>query len=125
MDDRWPEPTRLPASYVINTDRARDKGQHWVAFFIDKDKSTDYWDSYGTAPVRKMYRWLRARKCDPIRYNRKMVQGFTARTCGAYCVYFLHMRAMGVPLDMITDTFINYQFDYNDALVRALLKKLK
>lgn len=125
IDEHWTPPTRLPACYVINTDQSDGDGQHWVAFFIDTDKTADYWDSYGTPPLQLIYGWLRRQGCHPIRYNRRMIQGFTSRTCGAYCTYFLHMRSMGVPLSLICDTFRGYQFDFNDSLVRALLQKLK
>ena len=125
LDEEWTSPSRLPACYVINTDDNAGSGEHWVSFFIDTDCSTDYWDSYGTRPLQPIYSWLQRKGCYPIRYNRKMIQGFTSQTCGAYCAYFLHMRAMGVPLDMISDTFHGYQFDFNDSLVRTLLRKLR
>ena len=125
IDGDWTPPTKLPACYVINTDNSGGSGQHWVSFFIDTDCSADYWDSYGTPPLQPIYSWLLRQGCHPIRYNRKMIQGFTSRTCGAYCANFLHMRAMGVPLEMISDTFHEYKFDFNDSLVRTLLRKLR
>lgn len=125
LGEEWTSPTRLPACYVINTGNKNGNGEHWVSFYIDNDWSADYWDSYGTPPLQRIYSWLRRLGCNPIRYNKKMIQGFTSRTCGAYCVYFLHMRAMGIPLGMISDPFREYQFDFNDSLVRTLLKKLR
>ena len=89
IDEDWTPPTRLPACCVINTDKSDGSGQHWVSFFIDTDCSADYWDSYGTPPLQPIYSWLLRQGCHPIRYNRKMIQGFTSRTCWAYCAYHI------------------------------------
>ena len=92
IDEDWTPPTRLLACYVINTDNSDGSGQHWVSFFIDTDCSADYWDSYGTPPLQPIYSWLlrHPQSCHPIRYNRKMIQGFTSWTCGAIVHIFAH-----------------------------------
>lgn len=122
--DKWEKTLRVPASYVFNTDtRVAGAGEHWVGVFIDTDWSADYFDSYGTAPLNRIYNWLNGMGCRPIRYNTKLIQGPMDDTCASYCVYFLHMRAMGVPMDFITGTFRHFQFRYNDGLVRDVIKK--
>ena len=113
-------PTNVTSDYRVQlakTIQLRD-GQYEVALAGFIYPRT--WYNFDT-----IYSWLLRQGCHPIRYNRKMIQGFTSRTCGAYCAYFLHMRAMGVPMNMISDTFRGYQFDFNDTLVRTLLKKLR
>ena len=88
IDEDWTPPTRLPACFVINTDNSDGSGQNRVSVFIDTDCSADYWELYVTPPLQQIYSWLLRQGCHPIRYNRKMIQGFTSRTCGAYCAYF-------------------------------------
>lgn len=123
--DKWKQPARVPACYVFNTDtRTEGRGEHWVGVFIDHDWSADYFDSYGTAPLIRIYNWLAGMGCRPVRYNTKLLQGPMSNTCASYCVYFLHMRAMGVPMNYITGTFRQYQFRYNDGFVRDVIKKM-
>lgn len=121
--EKWKQIARVPASFVFNTDaRSRGRGEHWVAVFIDRDWSADYFDSYGTAPLRRVYNWLTAAGCTPIRYSKKLLQGPMSMTCASYCIYFLHMRAMGIPLEYITRTFRQYRFRLNDGFVRDVTK---
>lgn len=122
--DKWKSPTRVPASFVFNTDTVKNgSGEHWVALFIDRDWNVDYFDSYGTAPLKRIFDWLTGMGCETVRYSTAALQGPTAWTCGAYSVYFLHMRSMGIPLDYIVRTFRPHQYDFNDALVAEIANK--
>lgn len=123
MDGDWTEPTKLPACYVINTDTRQGTGEHWVTFYLDDDGSSDYFDPYGTAPIKKIYKWLK-KKTPTIRYNTKWIQGPLSGICWAYVLYFLHMRCRHVPLETILASFRNYDFTRNDTLALSLFQAL-
>ena len=120
--DSWPKlPGKLPAAYIINTDLRREgSGEHWVALFIrDRQSGSIYFDSYGTAPLQPLYKWLKKQHLTPVIYNQKWLQAPTSRACGAYCLYFLRGMARGLTLERILAQFQEQDFARNEALVRA------
>ena len=80
-----------------------------------------HFDSYGTASLESIYRRLRGMGYRDIRYSTKMLQGPFSGACGIYAFYFLAMRSRGVPLGAITAAFREYDFPYNEAMIRRLL----
>ena len=118
MSDDWPEPVSLPACYVINTDDAEGPGEHWVAFFIDKDLSGDFFDSYGMHPMKKTLKWLRERTIC-VHYNTLWLQSPSSMVCWAYCLYFLRKRSTGATLDEALAIFKQFDFEENDRIVMS------
>ena len=124
LDQEWNVPDHLPASFVINTDLKDGPGKHWVAVFINSDGTVDYFDSYGTAPLERIYQRILSLGHDAIRFNTRMLQGPGSRLCGLYCVYFLRMRSYGISMQVITNPFREYDFAYNETLIRNFVKAL-
>lgn len=124
LDEDWKTPSNLPASYVINSDSNTGSGEHWLAVFIDKAGVVDYFDSYGTAPLEKIYKRLLALGHKDIRYNKLMLQGPISNSCGLYCAYFLYLRSYGIPMCSVLAPFQEYHFSYNEGLIRYLVASL-
>ena len=40
-----------PSLFVCNTDNSDKPGTHWVAIYFSKDKTCEYFDSYGILPL--------------------------------------------------------------------------
>ena len=57
-----------------------------------------------------------------IWYSTKILQGLFSRSCRLYAIYFLAMCSRGVPLGIITGAFQEYDFAYNEAQIRHLLR---
>lgn len=123
LDEHWPSPVPLPACYVINSGTKTGPGEHWLAFYIDSDRSCDYFDSMGTAPIKPIYKWLNAH-CTVVHYNKNWLQSPTSDACGAYAVYFLLKRSRGASLGDVVNKFEPYKFEYNDALVVQLVRNI-
>ena len=119
MDEDWLPPKSLPACYIINTSRNRSPGEHWVSFYLSNDGTGDYFDSYGTHPIKRIYNWM-TKWVQTVRYNTKMLQGPTSRVCWAYVLYFIHMKARNIPMQFITAPFTSYDFSKNDHLALAV-----
>jgi hypothetical protein len=117
LDSNWPAPDSLPACYVINTDVTTGPGEHWISFYIDSDRSVDYWDSYGTAPLQPLYSKLRSLNFAPVRYNMELLQGPLSTMCWGYCLYFLHRRCRHESLSHIIRSFARHDFQRNDRTV--------
>jgi hypothetical protein len=82
--------TKRPCALVINTDDSLNPGQHWVALFLRKNGTAEYFDSFGFSIMHKdIINFLRKNNIDNIIYNPKQLQSVSMSTCGAYCVLFV------------------------------------
>ena len=97
--DRLPSTLRnKPLGIIVNTHKAHQPGQHWVAFYLDRQGHMTYFDSYGLPPTHQEFIQFIKRHSPSYTYNVKRVQGYDT-TCGMYCLYFLlsmvrHQRKM-------------------------------
>lgn len=83
--------------FVFNLDPHDEPGSHWVALYVDMNKSHIYYfDSYGFMPedeirilINRFYDELKDMnsRC-VIEINRKRKQ-FKNSECGVYCIYFI------------------------------------
>ena len=112
-----------PAAYIINTDKSTAPGEHWVALYFESEDVADYFDSYGLHPFGAIYDFAKANATD-VYYNKKMIQSFTSKWCGAYCLYFLHFRVRGCAMSSIVSHFSATKRYDNDALVESVLLAL-
>jgi len=111
-----------PAAIVINTDPKTKSGKHWVAVYIDHEGKADYMDSFGLPPFPAAKKCLNS-CCEEWQYSTKQVQSFLTVTCGQYCVYFLHERCRGAPMQKILKKFTN-DYEANDDFVTKFVNKV-
>ena len=113
-----------PACYIVNTGKSDTKGEHWVAVYFENKGFADYFDSYGIPPFGLIYDFVRT-NASTVHYNKIWLQSPRSSVCGLYCVYFLHFRARGLPMRVITSQhFAPYDWDRNDAHVRGVVSVL-
>ena len=82
----------------------------------------EYFISFGIAPLESIYWRLLSMDYRDIWHSTKMLQGLFSRSCGLYTFYYLAMCSRGVPLGIITGSFQEYDFAYNEAQIRRLLR---
>ena len=80
---------RRPLGIIANTHRAHQPGQHWVAFYFDRQGYATYFDSYGLPPKPREFRRFLNNNASSYVFNTKRIQG-NDTTCGMYCLYFLY-----------------------------------
>ncbi len=85
---------------IVNTAPSTHRGEHWVAA-IRIDKYPEYYDSYGLPPPSAIHQKI-LRHYKKYKYNHRQVQAPFAITCGAHCIYFIHKRIQGEPMEKIT-----------------------
>jgi hypothetical protein len=87
--DQIPENIPINSGLIINTDKAKDPGEHWVSIYLDNDVAV-YFDSFGLIPMhREIIIFLNKISPNGWYHNTIPFQSINADTCGMYCVYFL------------------------------------
>lgn len=91
-EDELPTIHRRPAALIINTEPSSSDGEHWVAVFIGRDRSSEYFDSRGLAPEPPVRRFLLRESPEGYKYNTRRLQSILTNLCGAFCIDFLVLR---------------------------------
>jgi hypothetical protein len=86
-------PKKYPISFVINSERLHEPGEHWVAVYYKSPNNGEYFDSYGGSPPALGF--TKARLPGIRRWNRIKLQSMHSGVCGHYCVLFVVSRARG------------------------------
>ena len=84
---------KYPLSFIVNTDRLGEPGEHWVAAYYTSPNAGEFFDSYGRAPSTLGF--TRKRLPGIVRVNKVKLQSLHSNVCGQYCIYFIAMRARG------------------------------
>jgi hypothetical protein len=104
---------------VINTDKACDPGEHWVAIYMNK-KTAEYFDSFGLPPMHKdIIEFLDRISPNGWQHNSITYQSLYTDTCGNYCVYFLASRFNGDD-DHAFRKIFNFNPKLNDRIAKYL-----
>lgn len=103
--------TRYPACCIMNTDKAGQPGEHWVAYWFDSSNACEFFDSYGLAPSAFGF----SHTC--THYNTKCIQSYDSNVCGHYCLYYLIRKSRGHSLHYITLPFDSSTPLWNDSQV--------
>ena len=121
--DELPIIRKYPASLIINTAPSNESGEHWVALFIDIDKSGFYFDSFGFPPYHKEIIDYIDDCTDCLKYNTVTLQtpNRFSVTCGHYCILFIVFMCRGHQFDELIALFTRNTF-LNDILVRKVLR---
>ena len=93
----------LPVAFVCNTDDGDETGEHWIALYVDADGHGDYFCSYGLPPRHAAFRTFMNNHCTEWTHNVKRLQSPLSNVCGHYCVAYLLLRCIVVPMR----TFVN------------------
>lgn len=100
-----PHKLSYPSAYIINNKKDNHEGEHWIAFFFDKNKNCDFFDSFGKGPsAYGLTKYLcKYSKC--LNFNRVAVQSNYSFYCGYHAIYFILLRSRNIPLDVILNNF--------------------
>lgn len=111
-----------PGAYIVNTDRRREPGKHWVLFFVSPERVITYFDSLGSVPLHaEMYDFIGAAK--HFFFNKTRLQANDTRTCGLYCLYVAARLSCGQHLRDVMKKFSSKNLLANDRLIPVLVRK--
>lgn len=94
-DSRWCSPVRLPSLYVLNTDLRTGSGEHFVSFYVGKDKSCTYFDSFGFTPWKCLRDYWTQEGFRPVRFSERVLQDPFSETCAFYQIAFASLITNG------------------------------
>ena len=87
------EDYQLPCGFIVNTDKAKDPGEHWVAIILLRRQRGEYFDSFGLPPLEKeIGNYLNERCANGWIYNSVSLQHPLSESCGRYSIAFLKNR---------------------------------
>ena len=112
--DQLPTIKFYPVSFVINTDPAFKKGEHWLGFFFDTHRTCFFFDSFGNNPEYFNLGKYINRFSNNVEFNDDQIQGFFTNTCGHYVVFFILLINRGFSIKKIMSCFDLKNFDLND-----------
>jgi hypothetical protein len=87
-------PRNYPASMVVNLDKKRKPGSHWVAIFARSPREAVYFDSYGQPPPDGPIKQFLGR-FDKLTASEFPIQSVVSNVCGYYCIYFIAKCSIG------------------------------
>lgn len=111
--------------FIFNNKKQNEKGEHWIAFYIDveKDKSIELYDSFGRKYqeydeynilndyIKYLSKKYNYKKKNFIKFKENLIKNQNVNTdnCGYFCINFLLNRFNNVKFSKITgfDDIIN------------------
>ncbi|GFS54245.1 uncharacterized protein TNCV_2527631 [Trichonephila clavipes] len=93
--DKIPK-VKKKAALVVNTDPHDEEGSHWLAMYIQDEKTIEFFDSYGFPPsVYEPHISQYVKLFPNVIYNETSLQNLTSNVCGQYCIFYLLKRCKG------------------------------
>lgn len=115
--------TEFPACFVFNTEDRNQQGEHWLAFYFNKQGYCDFFDSYGLHPrFYDLEEYITKISGTKWSYNMKRLQGLSLY-CGLYCIFFIYSKSRNA-IRKFYNFFQNNCYN-NDKLIFNLIKELK
>ena len=76
-------------TFVVNTDKSSKPGEHWLAFFYNKNGKCEFFDPLGFSPkYYNLDKYLETTS-NEYYYNSQQIQGIFSEYCGYYCTLFI------------------------------------
>jgi hypothetical protein len=108
-----------PYCFVANTDRAGERGTHWVCFFIKNRNSIEYYDSYGGEPNLDIKNYLE--HFLNVKRNLRKLQAIFETSCGPHVIYFIIERCRGRSFSSVLSSL---HHPFSDTLVKMYIVNL-
>lgn len=120
--DQLLRPLAIPASYVVNTDRANGPGEHWIAMYQDKPGLIELFDSFGRPP--SMFDQKIQSFCNGLQvvWQDESLQNPLSTACGQYVCYFIYQRNSGRKFEDVVRSFCVDPED-NDNMVTSFVNE--
>lgn len=120
--DRIPVHWSAPAAIICNTDTHDQRGTHWIAMMLNKNRHAVYFDSYGNPPIFQEYTNRLRTNATTFEWNKMKMQCNSSSYCGHYCLVFIYFLTRGYSLEKFCRMFTK-DCKKNDKLVYNFYKK--
>ena len=99
---------------MINLDKYRDIGTHWIALYVNNN-AVAYFDSFGVEHIPKEIKIFINYK--NIKTNIFRIQAYDSVMCGYFCIGFIDFMLKGKTLTEYTNLFSPNNFEENDDII--------
>ena len=120
--DKLPTINEYPVSFIINTQKSHESGEHWLAFYYNKNGNCEFFDSYGMHPNFYGLQNYLDKTSKTWTFNNKCFQSLSSTYCGQFCILFLFLRSRNYKLDFIKKIFFKNTIK-NDKIIEKFFKK--
>ena len=121
-----------PTSCIINTSKADEKGEHWVAVYFPKDGAGggEYFDSFGFPPLQRATRQL----CEMLstgeyswneEYPIQDVLDESSVSCGYHVLFYLYAKHKKPEMklgDLVRKYFSDWDLKKNDLFATCFIE---
>ena len=115
---------RRPCSFVVNTHKSDQPGEHWFGIFVPRRGKIDYFDSYGRPPEHlEVFNFIRLNG-QKFKYNSKRIQSDQSENCGQFTLFFIYFRSKGYTMDQYLNLFSDQDYLFNDKIIERLYNKM-
>lgn len=118
--DQLPQIVKWPSSYVINTDKSSEPGEHWLAFYYDKNGKCEFFDPLGFSPKYYNLEDFLKSSSKIYYYNTQQLQGLFSEYCGYYCTLFILIKSRNFNLNYFLKLFTK-NTTTNDLIMKNLI----
>ena len=109
---------------MINTGFKEGPGQHYVAFYIEKDSKVTYFDSFGLPPWTCLEKfWTNVVGATSVEASGALLQSPLSSVCGYYCLAFLYCKDRGATCEDFLNCFTPNS-SINDQIVVSFVERL-
>lgn len=122
-NDVWCAPPKLPSLFIINTGYSQQSGEHYISFYMHKDMSVTFFDSYGIPPYSCVKTFFKKHGFRPVRYNTELLQSPFSDVCGLYQIAFAAFISSGINLRGFLHGFTD-DYDINDKHIRDFVSSI-
>jgi len=118
VDMPLPPISKIPAVVILNTDLARNPGEHWCVMVYENKFDRFFFDSFGHKP--SFYGFMAHISQDSPNsiciYNDQVIQHEFSQTCGHHCLFFVYHLCKGLKPAEIIRLYSNRHLRANDYL---------
>ena len=122
--DKLPKYRALPGIYVVNTKPSSHPGEHWVVFYVHKEHTVDYFDSFGNHPLYSHFLSFLQLVGGDIQCNKSRLQSLCSQVCGIDCILYAYACASGKDMKDFCHQFSPNRFQENDTRAVQLFHHL-
>lgn len=108
---------KTPALLVCNTQPSNSPGEHWIAIYISKKRSGEYFDSFGLHPQNILFIEFLKKNCINYKYNQVMVQSIFSNFCGQFCIIYAFFKSQNKTLNTFLKLFKYSKLLKNNSIV--------
>ena len=120
--DQLPKKIIYPSSFIINTDKSNEPGEHWLAIYYDKNGICEFFDPLGFSPKYYKLNEYLISTSNKYFYNNQQMQGIFSKFCGHYCILFIFVKSRNYNLTFFLKLFTKNTF-FNDNIIKKILKE--